>query len=242
MPARFHPTMFALATACVASGLSVRPLHAMQVADLRLFYSPIMGDEISADGTADRVDPIAGEFANQDLVFESGSHDRFGLSYRRSTSELSAGVGALTLGLELARDRVSLQQGSVDLDIDSWLVDAFIGWSWQVRPGWHLEQGLIGGLGRASWNLVHPGFFLDGTTWEDDASAFVSEYGFVVGTAYCFAEHLQIGADLGHLITTSRTTLTGVRDLGGGDIETVSWDVIHETKGFFLRAWVGYRF
>ena len=222
--------------------LVLAAVPAMQLDDLRLMYAPLMGDELSADGQRRYLDSNVGSITTDDLSFNSGTHDRFGLAYRRSERELAAGIGSFTWGLELGRDRVRLHEGRTELAIEAWMVDVFLGWSWKVWPGWHIEQGILVGIGRSRWDLSHPNFYLDGSAWDSAAVGFASEYGLALAVSYTVSEHLQFGVDLRHTITSSEATLTGDHDSGGGNSETVSWRASSEAKGPGISTWIGYRF
>ena len=224
--------------------LSAGALPAMQLDDLRMVYMPVLGKEFSADGPVNDVAPIAGYVDRSDRTIsaDAKTHDRIGLAYRRTPHEVRAGVGAFTWGVEATRDRVRERQLSVNLVGETYLADLFLGWSWRVMPGWHVEQGVLVGMGRSRWNLNFPGFYQDGGTWNSSTTGFAYEYGFTLGTSYTWSEHAQISVDVRHLATFSSATFTGSRDIGGGDTESVVWDSHLEVQGLGISAGLGYRF
>lgn len=248
MPLRVHGSwiraLHALTMTLAALWLSAGCLPAMQLDDLRIVYAPVLGKEFSAKGPVNDVAPKAGyvDRSERSISADAKSHDRIGLAYRRTPHEVRAGVGAFTWGLEVARDRVRERQTRVELTGETYLADLFLGWTWRVMPGWHVEQGVMAGMGRSRYNLNFPRFFRDTSTWNSSATGFAYEYGFALGTSYTWSEHAQIGIDVRHLVTRSNATFTGSRNIGGGDTQSVSWDTQIEVKGIGISAGVGYRF
>jgi hypothetical protein len=218
--------------------------HAMEIDDLRIGFAPIAGRSFENSGELNVQAPVSG-FSQQGQVAASTDahqHRRTTLALRRSVGELRSGFGAPIWGIEIADDRLHEDQSVIHFSGRTYMLDLVAGWGWRIMPRWHVEQGLLLGLGKARWHQHIDQFFQDGTDWDDSANGFAYEYGFGIGSYYTVADHLQVGLDLRHVLTRSRARFIGSHDDGGGDIESVSYDAKFEVGGFTLSVSAGYRF
>lgn len=227
----------------------VSPCRGMTIDDLRLQDTTLGGKSFKAGGNVTTSNSTFGEGSAEENVSENANrHTRFALIYRRSVNPLRSGFGSPVWGLEVAHDQVREQQGLLTYRGTSAMLDVYLGWAWRLTPGWHLEEGIIAGLGRSVWRQTFATYYGDGTDWDDSTTGFASEYGFDLGTYYTFRDpSLQIGVDIRHMVMSSHVRFTGTHVEGPaaaspGSVTTIQANDHIVVEGIVLSVSLGYRF
>jgi hypothetical protein len=166
------------------------------------------------------------------------SHRRVGIGWYRSASELRPSVGSFAYAGEVAYDTVKMDASDKELEGRTVMLDAFAGWAWALTPEWHLEQGMLLGVGESRWHWQAD---VGSAPWISDSTDFSYEYGFRVGSAWTFANGLQLGLDLRHLAMRSSGDFRR-RTLSAGTTAEQSLRADIEVRGFGVLALIGYRF
>jgi hypothetical protein len=236
----------ALAAAALAA--LAAPVCAMDIDDLRIEYAPIAGKQFSGQGEVQQFSLTDFDSRQFDSVGEdASSHTRTSIDYRRSLTDLRAGFGSLVWGFEVADDLVKQNQSFVSYRGRSFMIDGFLGWAWKLTSAWHVEEGILVGVGRTRWRQDFNEFYNDDTAWNDESEGFSYEYGFDLASYYTVARHWQVGIDLRQMYLTSHTRFIGQHEAGptgpdANDIMSVSADWKFSVEGINLAAVVGVRF
>ncbi|MBA3708081.1 MAG: hypothetical protein H0W83_04560 [Planctomycetes bacterium] len=217
----------------------------LMVNDLRPNYMPFMGESFKMTGRLVDQAPADPAFTatdgNESVTKDSKSHNRMGLGYYRTFRELELGKGAFMWGVELAKDLTKSGQYNIHLDGDAIMLDGFLGLAWAFTPAWHLEEGLLLGVGQSKWDFKVDKWFINGSDWKDSYTSSAYEYGFRVGTYYTFSQHWQVGVDGRYLVMRSKAKFTG-NATQGAVTETSTYEPTIQIDGLGATISVGYRF
>jgi hypothetical protein len=217
----------------------------LMVEDLRLNYSPIMGQSFKMTGRL--IDQAPADPAltptdgNESVTKDSKSHSRIGLGFYRTFRELELNKGSFMWGVELSKDRTESGQYNIHLDGDGVFVDGFLGIAWAFKPWWHLEEGLLLGVGQTTWDFQVNQWFIDGSDWKDSYASTAYEYGFRIGTYFTISDHFDLGLDGRYMVMRSKAKFTG-NVTQGAVTETSSYEPTIQIDGLGATLSGGYRF
>ncbi len=236
-----------IAVLALAITLPTAVAESRGIDDLRVFFSPWMGTEASTEGRLDDEAPDVGYSDHRTVGIgrDLRSHQRGGIAWYRSTDELRPGIGSLVMGVEIALDQVEQEQSVFTLEGDTWLVDVFLGWGWALTPSWHIEQGIIGGVGESRWRWHGEDTMLavGGEIADEDATSrsFAYEYGFRLGTYWTLAQGWQAGVDVRYLLMRSEAVFRSTSTSSGNN-EIITFRPDIEISGLGAMISLGYRF
>lgn len=220
----------------------------MDINDLRVEYQPYAGREFESGGNVSELSlNYGGTSTEENADHDASMHQRVAVLYRRSLGPLRAGFGAPVWGLELADDLVRMNQGTLTYRGRAVLLDAYAGWGFKLTRHWHIEEGVLAGIGRTNWSQSFGGYYNDGSDWNSEDTAFTKEYGFDLATYYTFTDPaIQLGLDLRHVVTTSKAHFSGQHYAQGnsdpGDIVETNTDWKFTVEGIAIGLAAGYRF
>jgi hypothetical protein len=210
-----------------------------RVDDLRLEWSPLLGEDTRASGRDEHDIPALGvsDHSTLDLDLAIYSHQRVAVGFFRSLDALEADRGSFLLGLVAAYDRIETVVGSVGA---SEILDGFAGFVWGMTPAWHVEQGFLVGAGRSRWRLLSRGSHFDSTDSSQSSTGFVYEYGVRLGTTYTWRQ-VVAALDLRYLVTETKQEFSDSYSHNGID-ETETWRPDIRYGGVGVTFGLGYRF
>ncbi len=217
----------------------------LMVNDLRLNYMPIMGQSFKMTGRLVDQAPSDPAFTavdgNQSVTRDSESHTRIGLGFYRTFRELELNKGSFMWGVEVSKDQTESGQYNIHLDGDGTMVDGFLGIAWAFAPWWHIEEGLLLGVGQTKWDFKVERWF-NNSDWTDTYTSTAYEYGFRVGSYFTVWDHLDIGLDGRYMVMRSKAKFTGNGLTAGGATETSSYEPTIQIDGLGVTLSAGYRF
>ena len=133
-------------------------LGAMDIDDLRIEYAPIAGKAVQRRRRGPEVQSWSNGLATRRQsasVGENASwHTRTSIDYRNAslTRLLRAGFWPrFVWGFEAADDLVKQNQSFISYRGRSFMIDGFLGWAWKLTSAWHVEEGILVGVGRTRW-------------------------------------------------------------------------------------------
>jgi hypothetical protein len=225
----------AIACCCAASAHAAVP----RLDDVRLFGAWALGDDCRVEGHLDQEVPSVSSRHETISVGEPlDYHRRFGVGWYRSEGDLRPSVGSFAYAGEIAYDTVRMTGPDKEIDGRTAMIDAFAGWAWALTPEWHLEEGVLLGVGESRWEWEAD---VGSTPWKSTSTDLSYEYGFRVGSAWTFANGLQLGLDLRHLLMRSSADFRR-RSESTGLTVVQSYRPEIEIRGFGVLALIGYRF
>jgi len=217
--------------------------------DVRVFFAPWMGTEASTEGRLDDEAPdvgFVGDHRQVGIGRDARWHRRSGIAWYRSTDELRPAIGSAVIGVELALDQLEQEQSVFTLEGDTYVIDVFLGWGWALTPSWHIEQGIIGGVGESRWRWHGEGTMITvaGEQADEDATSrsFSYEYGFRLGTYWTLAQGWQAGVDVRYLLMRSEAIFRSTATNSAGDSEVLTFRPDIEISGLGAMITLGYRF
>jgi hypothetical protein len=217
------------------------PVHAdeMQINDLRLEWSPIFGQDLDVVGpfALDIPAQAVSERGTEDTTLEVTEHHRVGIDYVRGMHALEASRGSFLAGVFASYDRIEARGGTLG---QTAIVDLFGGWAWALTPSWHIEEGLLIGLGYSWWRLQMEEGHFDDTPKRMSSSGLMYEYGLRLGTTYCW-DNVVLFAEARYMVSKSSQRFDDAYSAGGIE-ETTSWRATIRTEGPVVTIGLGYRF
>ena len=210
----------------------------IRINDLRLEWSSLYRQDVDLTGPF-TLDPGTGitDKSQADLQLSGVTRQRVGLGYVRSFNPLEADRGSFLVGGFVIYDRIDAANGTLG---QTALGELFGGWAWALTPAWHIEQGLLLGIGESRWHLQSPKAHFDNTDRQASSHGLVYEYGMRLGTTYCW-KNVVVGADARYCVSRSSQEFNDVYAVGAV-VETSSWKTTVRTDGIIAAVTLGYRF
>jgi hypothetical protein len=226
---------------CVCLAALAFPAEAdeMQINDLRLEWSPVFGQDLDVVGpfALDIPDQSVSERGTEDTTLTVTAHNRVGIDYVRGMHALEASRGSFLAGVFASYDRIEAQDGTLG---QTAIVDFFGGWAWALTPSWHVEEGLLVGMGYSWWRLQTEAGHFDGTDKRMSSNDLIYEYGIRLGTTYCWNNVVLI-AEARYMVSKSSQRFDDDYSAGGVE-ETTSWKATIRSEGPVVTLGLGYRF